>query len=179
MFNGLAILDWVAGFCICAGVLLRSPRDAGIVSIYNVTHSAAVRLQVPAGAMPGHVPVPPTTAGRRRAWLPSREGLETEAKPSSRPSSERSADATRSATRRSGRPAGDIAPPARTGSLTRAGLGGTALKHTQGTPVEKAARRWVISTPSVVDVGAESNVALLRSSDRLSLLDTWGGRPAR
>ena len=48
-----------------------------------------------------------------------------------------------------------------------------ALKHTQDTPVEKAARRWVISTPSVVDVGAESNVALLRSPDRHSLFDTW------
>ena len=119
--------------------------------------------------MPVRVPAPPTTAGRRRAWLPSKEGLETEA----RPSSEKYTEATRSATRRSGRPAGDIAPPARTGSLTRAGLGGTALKHTQGTPVEKAARRWVISTPSVVDVGAESNVALLRSPDRLSLFDTW------
>ena len=57
--------------------------------------------------------------------------------------------------------------------MTRAGLGGTALKHTQGTPVEKAARRWVISTPSVVDVGAKSNVALLRSPDRISLFDTW------
>eukprot|EP00964_Phaeocystis_antarctica_P062162 scaffold37218_cov58-Phaeocystis_antarctica.AAC.2 len=48
-----------------------------------------------------------------------------------------------------------------------------ALKHTQDTPVEKAARRWVISTPSVVDVGAESNVALLRSPDRHSFFDTW------
>eukprot|EP00964_Phaeocystis_antarctica_P007880 scaffold4240_cov73-Phaeocystis_antarctica.AAC.8 len=61
------------------------------------------------------------TAGLRRAWLPSKKGLETEARPffrpwsdraepsSARSSSARSADAsTRSATRRSRRPSGDI-----------------------------------------------------------------------
>ena len=130
--------------------------------------ATAVSLHHRKGWMPGHVPVPPTTAGRR-----AKEGLETQARPSSRPSSERPAEATRSATRRSGRPARDIAPLARAGSLTRTGAGGTALKHTQDKPIEKATRRWVISTPSVVDVGAKSNVALLRSPDRISLFDTW------
>ena len=110
------------------------------------------------GAMPGpgHVPVlPPTTVGRCWAWLPSEEGLEAEARPSSRPSSEKSAEATRSATRRSGRQARDIVPLARTGSLTSAGAGAMALKHTQETPVSRPATSlslqhaqvaWLIAT---------------------------------
>ena len=130
--------------------------------------------------MPGHVPVPPTTA-----WLSSKEGLETQARPSltrSGSSSERSADATRAATPRPLRPARDIAPLAWAGSLTPAGSGAMTLEHTQDKPVlqrregraalEKAARRAGVVT--AMPALCRSGAALLRNPDsRLSLFETW------
>ena len=130
--------------------------------------------------MPGHVPVPPTTA-----WLSSKEGLETQARPSltrSGSSSERSADATRAATPRPLRPVRDIAPLAWAGSLTPAGSGAMTLEHTQDKPVlqrregraalEKAARRAGVVT--AMPALCRSGAALLRNPDsRLSLFETW------
>ena len=129
--------------------------------------------------MPGHVPVPPTTA-----WLSSKEGLETQARPSliSSGSSFESADATRPATPRLLRPARDIEPFPLTGSLTPAGAGAMALKHTQDKPVlqrregraalEKAARRAGVVT--AMPALCRSGAALLRNPDsRLSLFETW------
>ena len=128
--------------------------------------------------------VPPTTAGRRTAWVSSKEGLETQARPSliSSGSSFESADATRPATPRLLRPARDIEPFPLTGSLTPAGAGAMALKHTQDKPVlqrregraalEKAARRAGVVT--AMPALCRSGAALLRNPDsRLSLFETW------
>ena len=92
------------------------------------------------------------TAGLRRAWLPSKKGLETEARPSFRPwsdraepssarsSSARSAEAsTRSATRRSRRPSGDIEWGWLIDTSRRWSHGAEA--HTEQASVDKATSR--------------------------------------